>query len=312
LARLADTTAPPPRSISVDPHGRFLYLATTGSVQAYRIDPTSGSLDPAGQFPLPFPGSHFAGPMVASARSLFMIMRSGTTGVPNRTWSYAIDERTGALVPVGEFTAAIDPAVLELDRAGQFLYVGAYRGTAPRTPILQTLRLSRSGAVIEAGSMAVGAGFPYDPYYGFLGAHSEIDPTGRFLWLTINDFGEPRAILAYRIDGADGLPVPIAFEPLYGQLVAHPTGRFLYAATDREIVTHVVRRNTTGALARVAALPTSVGGALAVDPGDSFLYASGSSGGTVLAFAINGDDGSLQQVGAVAPGGPVLALVRLP
>lgn len=121
-----------PRTIAVDPAGKFLYatissssMGTSTAVYAYTIDATSGALTAV-------PGSPFAAgenPVSAaedvSGRFLFVANNANTTN-GNSVSAFSIDPSTGVLTPVSgsPFAASPSPLFVAVDPSGQYVYVG--------------------------------------------------------------------------------------------------------------------------------------------------------------------------------------------
>jgi 6-phosphogluconolactonase (cycloisomerase 2 family) len=121
-----------PRTIAIDPAGKFLYatisssfMGTSTAVYAYTIDATSGALTAV-------PGSPFAAgenPVSAavdvSGRFLFVANNANTTN-GNSVSVFSIDPDTGVLTGVSgsPFAASPFPLFVAVDPSGQYVYVG--------------------------------------------------------------------------------------------------------------------------------------------------------------------------------------------
>jgi len=121
-----------PRTIAIDPAGKFLYatisssfMGTSTSVYAYTIDAASGGLTA-------IPGSPFAaGENPASAavdvsgRFLF-VANNANTANGNSVSAFSIAPDTGVLtvVPGSPFAASPFPLFVATDPSGQYVYVG--------------------------------------------------------------------------------------------------------------------------------------------------------------------------------------------
>jgi 6-phosphogluconolactonase len=99
-----------PRSIVLDPSGKFAYVTSRYEVWAYRINAETGVLSLAGSFQAildggPTPGRHFTKSIAVDAAGRFLFV--GTTpDVPSGGMAYyitalSINPETGALRPVG-------------------------------------------------------------------------------------------------------------------------------------------------------------------------------------------------------------------
>jgi len=126
------STATFPRTIAIDPAGKFLYVTITSSyagpsnsVFAYSINALDGSLTPIPGSPFTAGENPVSAAVDASGRFLF-VANNANTASGNSVSAFAIDYDTGALtaVPGSPFATATFPLSVATDPSGQFVYVG--------------------------------------------------------------------------------------------------------------------------------------------------------------------------------------------
>lgn len=263
-----------PRSISLDPKGRFAYAANRGNdtISAYTVDRTTGALTPV-------PGSPFSQESPANGEwpvSMAVDPAGRFLFVANYNFAtvraYQIDQETGALTqaPGSPFAAGTIPQSVTVDLSGRFVYIAnGYRngnGT-----------VSAYAIDPSTGTLTPVSGSPFSV---------PVDPSKS---------GSP---------AASSVPVSVT---------AHATtgGEALYVADSfQSDIWEYTIDETTGALALSSGSPFSVPGGpycVAADSAAFFLYASStgteSSSGIVAGYAIDSLSGSL----AVVRGSPFVA-----
>jgi len=98
--------------------------------------------------------------------------------------------------------------------------------------------------------------------------------------------------------------IPVAVRPEFStaEVVAHPSGKFLYGSNRVHDTIAVFRIDeATGKLTRIANEPTrgKTPRNFAVDPTGRYLFAENQDSGTVVVFRINPEDGMLHATGDV-------------
>ena len=226
LTRIAgvDSLQPAPFTASVDPGGRYLYVAglTGDRIHAYRIG-AAGELQPisrgavirAGSQPAAiqiFVSSAVATPAVFAPKSLYMADTVGHT-----ITSFNVDAATFRLQTSGSISLpGTLPRALAASADGHFLHVAELAGSAT------TLAIDAANgtlATIDAGTTSAGT----SP------ASVAADPGNRFVF--VGNFDD-RTLTPFRRDLRSGkltagTPVANGFAPL--SIVIDPTGRNLYA-----------------------------------------------------------------------------------
>lgn len=121
-----------PRTIAIDPAGKFLYVTisssfkgTSTSVYAYTIDAAAGGLTAISGSPFSTGENPVSAAVDVSGRFLF-IANNANTANGNSVSAFSIDPGTGALtaVPGSPFAASPFPLFVATDPSGQYVYVG--------------------------------------------------------------------------------------------------------------------------------------------------------------------------------------------
>jgi 6-phosphogluconolactonase (cycloisomerase 2 family) len=178
------SSAPSPQAVTVDPSGRFAFVAGFGGISAYNIDPGTGVLtlisgSPFGSGPFfavtvdPSGNFAFASNFLNTSLSVFLISTGG-----------ALTEIAGS-----PFASGLIPTSVAVDPSGKFCYtanfgeddVSAYRVSFP------------SGELSEIAGSPFGAGL--DP------VGVTVDPSGRFVYVAKSGAGN---VSGYEINPATG------------------------------------------------------------------------------------------------------------
>ena len=116
-----------PDSVTVDPSGRFAYVAndTGGTISAYDIDATTGALSEISGSPFaigPDPASVTVNPL---GNFVYVLLVND-----NYVYAYTLDATSGALtqLPDAPFLAGGSPDSVAVDPSGKFVYVANYEG----------------------------------------------------------------------------------------------------------------------------------------------------------------------------------------
>ena len=126
-----------PRTITIDPAGKFLYatisssfMGTSTSVYGYAIDAASGGLTAIPGSPFTAGENPVSAAVDVSGRFLF-VANNANTANGNSVSAFSIDPDTGALtsVPGSPFAASPFPLFVASDPSGQYVYVGL--GSSP-------------------------------------------------------------------------------------------------------------------------------------------------------------------------------------
>jgi 6-phosphogluconolactonase len=177
-----------PRSITVDPSGRFVYVTDRFSncVYAFTIDAVKGTLTPVAGSPYP----------TGSAPVAVAVDPSGKFAYVADQFSYvisafAIDRDTGGLAPVAgaPFAAGHGPCSIAFNPSGGFAYVANY---SSNTVSAYTVNIATGALIGVAGS----------PFAAESGPRAiAADPTGEFVYVA--NYGS-KSISAYAVRHATG------------------------------------------------------------------------------------------------------------
>ncbi len=299
-----------PLSITVDPTGKFAYVANAGCiggvagyVSMYTINATTGalatvappasSLDSGGQFVTVDPSGKFA--YVANVGDDFESDGS--------LESYTINATTGALTASGSILGNCPglcvPVWMAVDPTGKFVYVANGDGLIPNNVAAYNIVNATTGALVPKGAFTVG---------GYASSVA-VDPTGKFLYVTIeaSASGSADSVSMFTINTTTGALTPIgtiAAGSGPASMTVDPTGKFAYVtnSASNDVSMYTVNP-TTGALASVGTIaagtdPVSV----AVDPSGKFAYVTNFSSNDVAMYTINATTGALTSIGTVAAG----------
>jgi 6-phosphogluconolactonase (cycloisomerase 2 family) len=283
-----------PRSVVVEPQGRFAYVVGADAVATYRIN-VSGALLPAGEV-----ATGGSSSLVVDHAGRFAYVPSAAS---NRIAIYAIDPETGVLHHVSAIESKISPVSIALDKSGRFAYV-ANSGNGR----ISVYAVDAGSGFLKAAGEAVAGKTP---------VYLVVDPSGHFLYAL--DAGTKK-VLAFSIDGSTGalksagamqsrhaglVMADSAMAVVGGMTAVTYTPKFVYAAEngDRMIATFAVD-TTAGTLTRVGK-PVPTGNnpnSMVVDPSGRFAFVVNSGDRNVSVFSINQGTGELKNIGTVDAG----------
>jgi 6-phosphogluconolactonase (cycloisomerase 2 family) len=261
-----------PKSVTVDPSGRFVYVANAGdgvnpsTVSAYAIDSGSGALAAIGS-PLAAGINPISVSVDASGRFAYVV-----NSISNDISAYSVDATSGTLTPidrdpvttplvVDNFPAGTTPRAIGVDPFGRFAYV-------------------------------VNAGTP-----GTISAYA-IDTRSPTVVGAI-----PGALTAI------GSPVATGTNPV--SVTVDASGKFVYVANAGGGVSRytiasdgtLTSNGTTTAGSGPASVTVAASTGSTVSGSHEFAYVANSGAGTVSGFSVNDSSGALTSVGAAAGAG---------
>jgi 6-phosphogluconolactonase (cycloisomerase 2 family) len=242
-----------PVAITLDPLGRFVYMANYGSndVSAYAIEAATGSVAAVSGSPFAAGGNPNSLAVEPTGRFLYVANEASDS-----VSAYSIDARTGALTSLqgSPFPAGLTATSIAIHPSGRFAYVAN----------LHANQVSAFAIDGRSGELTKVPGSPYRA--GAFPTSVIVEPSGRFAYVTNSD---SNTISAYSVDpdtGAltniAGSPFPAGAGPYTGK--ADPSGKHLY-----------ISDNAAGGISVYAIDATS--GRLTSIPGSPFT-ASGSGG----------------------------------
>ena len=209
-----------PESISVDPSGKFAYVANfgsanvSGSVSAYTIDASTGALSEIAGSPFAAGTLPVAITVDPSGRFAYV-----ANNFSSNVSTYTINTTTGALTSIGAAVAAgFRPNAIAVDPSGKFAYVANFIGDFSGNVSAYTIAAG-TGALAEVPGSPSAAGL--DPQ------SVTVEPSGRFVYVA-NRGGND--ISVYAIGAETGALQEIAGSPFAGggHLFVEPSGRYAY------------------------------------------------------------------------------------
>jgi YVTN family beta-propeller protein len=301
-----------PESITVDPAGKFAYVASSGCaaqgyVSMYTINPTTGALASVGP-PVPTNDESTDSVTVDPSGKFVYVTSSGDV------WdidfgsivTFSINPTTGALTPTtgGIFGTGVNGTPeyfnsMAFDPSGKFAYA-ADGGACPQcggsfggsSSVSMYTVDGTTGALTSVGTIAAGAGPD----------SVAVDPAGKFAYVT--NFGS-NDVSMYTIDATTGAlastgtiaagTVPIA-------VAMDPAGNFVYVANygSNEISMYTINAST-GALTSIGTIAAGVAPiSVVVDPSGKFAYAVNFNSNDVSMYTINSTTGALTSIGTIA------------
>jgi 6-phosphogluconolactonase len=299
--------------IAVDPHSKFLYLASLNDnlVAGFSIDPTTGSLSPMSQA---FPAGSGAGAIPAfspDGKFLYVMNQYPTAGmaVGDSVSGYSINPTTGELTAIATpwVTGGTNPTWIAFRPDGKFAYVANsnnYNNNAG-TGSISVFSVDATGALTAVGTPVTTEKIPSDITLDSSGTHLYVPNRGS------------HSISQFAIDPTLGTLTPIGsgtatagLGPIL--LVIEPTGRFGYVASSYSNDVWGYTIGTDGSLTPMAA-PWVTGAAgsdplfVNVDPSGQFAYTSNSVLGGIVGFTVDQTTGALTPLAGnpyAAPGAP--------
>jgi 6-phosphogluconolactonase (cycloisomerase 2 family) len=277
--------------ITVDPTGRFVYVANTfAQVSGFSIINTTGALSKVGDNDA---GSSPAS-VVVEPGGRFAYVALASTSEPI---IFSIDRTSGALTQTGTAVTATgtDEFIkLSMHPTGRFVYAANFSSGN-----LSVYSVDQSnGALTKVGTEIATGNGP---------SSIAINPTGRFAY--VSNLGSEN-VSTFSIDQSTGSLVEVSSAGADGTgpstSIVDPTGRFLYAIKLRtkQLITFRINE-TSGALTQIFETPSgdlsnnsdsNLGSVLppttlAMDPRGDFIYVSNYENITI--FSVNHETGGL-------------------
>ena len=274
--------------------GLFVYISNAESreISVHVLDPDSGDLTHADSVQVG--GGVFPLAVSPDRRFLFAVLRNE----PYSVLSFAIDQTSGSLTPLGAAPMPDSMAYVSTDRTGRYLLAASYPGSK-----LSVSPIGSHGFVQPPQSIVRTE----------LNAHCVIaDASNRFVYCTTLG-GD--CVMQFRFDVATGAltpNVPATVRVAQGagprHLVLHPNNRHLYLLNELDASVYVFELDPeTGALSEMQSLTAlaeplekPAAADLHVTPNGAFLYASVRTSNTLAAFRIDASAGHLEPAGHFA------------
>jgi 6-phosphogluconolactonase len=185
-------------SVYLDPTGRILFApnGSSGTLSAFVVDATNGSLSPVAGSPFPTGGSSVNSATAHPTKNFVYATNSNittpTNPLPSSVAAFRFDTTTGVLTPIAgsPFSTGGTVAVLAtVDPYGKFLFV-TNRGTST----IQSFVIDQTTGALTS---APGSPFATEPNPTAV----LLDPSGRYLY-SANESGN--TVSSYAIDGITG------------------------------------------------------------------------------------------------------------
>ena len=294
-------------SVTVDPFGKFAYVAnlgddfsSDGSVAMYTINPTTGALTFIGGISGNCPGLCVPLSVVVDPSGKFAYVANGDGMVQNNVAMYTINATTGALTSIGTIAVEGFAVSVAVDPSGKFAYVATASGTPGSAGNVSMFTINATtGALTSIGTIAAGiiAAEP-DPI------SMAVDPAGKFAYVTNSGSND---VSMYTIDATTGAltfigSIAAGTDPV--SIAVDPAGKFAYVAnwtydTDGSVSMYTIDA-TTGGLTPIGTIATGLSPtSIAIHPSGKFAYVTNSGSNSVSMYSIDSATGTLTLIGTI-------------
>jgi len=270
----------------------YVSNAESGDISVLRLDAERGALTAVQRVEV---GGEVMPLALGPARTrLYAVRRSE----PREVLSFEIDPKSGRLDAIGAAALPHSMASIATDRSGRFLFSASYGGN-----VIAVSPIDADGVVQAAHQV-----LPTGPH-----AHAiHADPSNRFVFATSLGSG---VMLQFRFDAASGRLAPNTPAALQPHAEASPRhfafghdARFVYLLNELDAAIDVLALDgNSGTLRTVQtldSLPRGFDGEpwaadIHLTPDGRFLYSSERRSGTLAAFRVDAENGTLTLVGHV-------------
>jgi 6-phosphogluconolactonase (cycloisomerase 2 family) len=299
-------------SVTVDPSGKFVYVASSGnvwdidfgSVVTYTINPTTGALtsttggingtgingtpeffnsvavDPSGKFAYAADGGFFP---------------PGSGGGLSSVSMFTINSTTGALTSTGMIAAGYGPDSVAVDPTGKFAYVTNFESNDVSMHTID----ATTGALASIGTTAAGPG----------PVSVAVDPAGKFAYVANwTGYETNGSVSMYTIDATTGALAStgsIAAGTSPYSVAVDPAGKFAYVAnwtgndTEGSVSMYTIDA-TTGVLTPSGTIATELSPtSIVIHPSGKFAYVTNSGSNNVSMYSIDSATGTLTLIGTI-------------
>jgi YVTN family beta-propeller protein len=287
------------RSVSVDPSGRFTYVAnwgegdTAGSVSAYTISTTTGALTFSGMINGVCPGLCAPWSVVVDPSGKFAYVANEGGFAPTGVSMFTINATSGALRSMGTITSGGRAISVTVDPTGKFAYVadGSNGFPGENDNVSMYIVNATTGVLTSIGTIAAGT----------RPASVAVDPTGKFAYVTNSGSNN---VSMYTINATTGALTSIgtiAAGTNPTSVAVDPTGKFDYVMNSgsNDVSMYTINA-TTGALTSIGTIPTgSTPTSIAIHPSGKFAYVTNSVSNDVSMYSIDTVTGALTLIGTI-------------
>lgn len=286
-------------AITVDPSGRFLYVAnansTSNNISGYTINSSTGVLTPISGSP--FQAGNDTRAIAIDATGKFLYSANATS---NDVSAYTINATTGVLTQVTGSPFALPsgaqvPQSIAIDSSSKFVFVG---DTASPDVCAFTINSA-------TGALTVVTGSPFPNAGAGEAVSLTVDASGRFLYAA----NATASVTGYSIDAGSGALTPLSGSPYSAgtsttSVMADPSGRFLYVTDDGgDVLVFAIDSGDGQLRASHTIMGRSSPRWLALATGTSpvtytpkFVYAANSDDNNISTYATDAENGSLTPV----------------
>jgi 6-phosphogluconolactonase (cycloisomerase 2 family) len=302
-------------SVTVDPSGKFVYVASSGdvwdvdfgSILSFTINQTTGALTSttggitaSGVNGTPaffdsvavHPSGKFAYAADGGA------LPAGSFGGSASVSMYTINSSTGALTSIGMIAAGTGPDSVALDPSGKFAYVANESDPSLAGNVSMYTINATTGALISIGTIAAGT----QP------VSVALAPAGKFAYVANSGANNDSIgdVSMYTIDATTGAltyigSIAAGTDPV--SIAVDPAGKFAYVAnwtgsdTDGSVSMYTIDA-TTGSLTSIGTIATQLSPtSIAIHPSGKFAYVTNSSSNSVSMYSIDSATGTLTFIG---------------
>jgi 6-phosphogluconolactonase (cycloisomerase 2 family) len=233
-----------PRTVTIDPSGRFVYVTDPFSSQIYEfsINLTTGSLVPLSGSPFSTGTGTEPWSVAIDPSGRFLCM---TDIAMNKVESFSIDPTSGNLTFVSATATGQEAEGVVVDPSGRFVYVAAFG--------IYGYTISNTGVLTPISEVFADGGFPNAVV---------VDPSGRFLYAANNQTFD---VSAFSIDPNTGNLTPLIGSPFPAgsgprSMTLDASGSFAYVANsgDNDLSAYTIDQ-ASGALIANPAAPFAAG-----------------------------------------------------
>lgn len=307
------TTDTGPRSVAVDPSGKYLYLISFYSftIKAYAINASNGALTLVNSLST---GTNPISVTVDSSGKFVYVANANSDNVS----AYSINTSTGALTDVGAYNAGNEPLSVTVNPTGQYLYVANQNSSGTGSVSVFSINTS-TGVLSVADADGSTAGTQATIAAGTWPQTVILDSSGKFAYVPNWNSNN---ISAYRVDAGSGSLTPVDTVSSIGTgptaLAIDASGQFAYVSNQTSSNVSVFSINsTTGELDSVDADAVTGGTqttiaadtaplSVSVDITGKYVYVANMGANNLSAYSINAATGALTALAKMATrSGPI-------
>jgi 6-phosphogluconolactonase len=289
-------------SVTVDPVGKFAYVANAGddyssdgSVSMYTFDATTGALTFTGAINGNCPGLCVPVSVAVDPSGKFAYVPNGGPE-SNNVAMYTIDATTGAFTPTGTILVEGYAVSVAVHPSGKFAYVATASNTIGAAGSVSMFTINATtGALTSIGTIAAGI------LEGSSPASLVIDPTGAFAYVANSGSNNVSMYSINTTTGALSSVGTIAAGTTPLSVALDPAGKFVYVLNSgsNDLSMYAINA-TTGALTSMGTIaagsaPTSI----TVHPSGNFAYVTNSGSNDVSIYSIDAATGLLTLIGTI-------------